>query len=311
FEVLPIARVGDDPAGRGLIQEMNEVGIETSHIQLVAELPTLFSVCFQYPDRTGGNITTSNSAASRLSQTDIEAAINFLRTGASKVIALAMPEVPLEVRRQFLELAKGSGAFCVASFAGAEVRPALESGVFHNVDLVSLNASEAEQLIGLPLSREAADVLVSDCQKLLVDSYPELKVIVTAGKSGAYGITAREWRFCPAPKVGVASTAGAGDALLGGVIAALAGGIPFLGSGRRDDSSNKGLIESALDMGVLLASYKCLSPHTIHPEAAPQSLVEFASRLDWSLSPDVAKLLTPPYPGPGCEKPGEASGEKR
>jgi sugar/nucleoside kinase (ribokinase family) len=183
--------------------------------------------------------------------------------------------------------------------------------MFHLLDLVSLNASEAEQLIGLPFSTEAADVFVSHCHHLLINSYPELKVIVTAGKTGAFGITAREWSFCPAPNVEVASTAGAGDALLGGVIAGLADGIPLLVSGLRDHSAKETTIESALDIGVLLASYKCLSPHTIHPKASPRSLAEFASTLNLQVSSEVVKLLTQAYPGSFCAKPGAASGETR
>ena len=118
FRVIPVAKVGDDATAQRLIGEMSDVGIDTRYIRKVAGTPTLFSVCFQYPDGTGGNITTSNSAASLLSNADVDAVVELLQEkSGSRSIALAVPEVPLETRQHFLELATRSGAFRAASFA--------------------------------------------------------------------------------------------------------------------------------------------------------------------------------------------------
>ncbi len=289
FHVVPIARVGDDAAGRQVVKEMSDTGIDVTCVRTLPGHPTLFSVCFQYPDGAGGNITTSNSAAAALCATDVDGLVEMMNSEGRRVIALAVPEVSLEVRHQFLRAATDAGAFRVASFVPAEIEPAKRSGMFNSLDLVSLNDEEAGELVGCPFSPDNPEVFVEKCQELLRGALPGLRMVVSAGKQGAYGMTADLWNHCPAPDVQVASTAGAGDSLLGGVIATLAAGVPFL----RDSVENKTRsIGTALDFGVWLASFKCLSPHTIHPSACIDSLADFARGREWSFSPEIEGRLT-------------------
>jgi sugar/nucleoside kinase (ribokinase family) len=278
FHVVPLGDVGDDEAGRRLLQEMKGVGMDVSHVRHIAGKPTLFSVCFQYPDGQGGNLTTSNSAAAALSSVDMDRGLPDLFAGTGKrTIALAVPEVSLPVRRHFLELATRAGAFRAASFVPAEISPARESGLFLRLDLVALNEAEAAELVGCRLSPERNEQFIDACLELLRAECPELQLIVTAGKSGAYAFANGSYNYRPAPSVKVASSAGAGDALFGGVLASLACGIPLLRPG--PEALPDRPLETALDMGVLLASYKCQSPHTIHPSASLEALAEFAHAL--------------------------------
>jgi sugar/nucleoside kinase (ribokinase family) len=277
FRVIPVAKVGDDATGERLIREMNDTGIDTSYTRKVTGSPTLFSVCFQYPDGTGGNITSSNSAAALLSNADMDAIADLLRAGGRHAIALAAPEVPLPVRQHFLELATRSGAFRAASFAAAEVKPARQAGMFGMLDLVALNEEEGEELVDCSFSPEAPQAFMQQCQEVLRSSFPDLRVIISAGKVGAYGITAKASAFCSAPNVNVMSTAGAGDSLLGGVLAGMAAGMPFIHTTGLEQVPLR-VIDSALQLGVLLGSYKCLSPHTIHPEASLDTLIAFAAQ---------------------------------
>jgi sugar/nucleoside kinase (ribokinase family) len=285
FRVIPVAKVGDDATGEMLISEMRAAGMETTYIRRMAGYPTLFSVCFQYPDGCGGNITSSNSAAALLSNADIDASAHLLQAGS---IALALPEVPVEVRQHFLEVATRSGAFRAASFAAAEVKQAQDKGLFELLDLVALNEEEGEEFAGCAFSPESPESFVRGCQDLLRSSFRNLRVVISAGKLGAYGITAQASAFCPAPKVKVLSTAGAGDSLLGGVLSALVAGIPFI-----SETSGSGqvarVIDSALQLGVLLGSYKCLSPHTIHPEASLDTLIAFAAEEGIAFSEEMQK----------------------
>ena len=291
FHVAPIGSVGDDAAGRFVIDQMTDVGIDTSHVGVIPRTPTLFSVCFQYPDGMGGNITTNNSAAGALSKDDIDKVADLLNAGGRRLIALAVPEVPLEVRRHFLKLASGTGAFRAASLVAAEVQPARDARMFDLLDLVALNESEAEELVGQQFSPESAGHFLRNCQGLLRSSYPNLRMVVSAGKAGAYGITAETCQFCPAPQVETASTAGAGDALLGGVLAAMAAGIPFVCADTAGGPGAGRSVQTALQFGVLLASYKCLSPHTISPSACVDTLEEFASKAGRSFSPEIGSLF--------------------
>lgn len=290
FRVIPIGKVGDDAPGRQMILEMKAAGMETDHVQTVTGSPTLFSACFQYPDGTGGNITTSNSAAAQLKCEDLDSLQGLFSEPA---VALAAPEVSLEVRAHFLQMATGRGAFRAASFTAAEVAPALELGMFANLDLVSLNEGEAAAFAGRAFDPRNPMPFLRACEKSLRTNYPQLRFVVTAGCLGAFAFCQGAWDFCPAPVVQVASTAGAGDALLGGLIAATVAGLPFL---RRDHSLDRDRpqpIASALDLAVLLASYSATSPHTIHPEAAMENLIALAADLRIAFTPSVNALLEP------------------
>ena len=296
FHVLPLGRVGEDTPGRQVVKEMAEAGIDTRLVHATQGHPTLFSVCFQYPDGAGGNITSSNSAAQALSTSDVDGVSDLLKSAGNGVIALAVPEIPLEVRRYFLQLATRTGAFRVASFVPAEIAPARQNGVFEMLDLVSLNEAEAGELIGSSLLFRDREAFIVKCQDFLRRSCPNVRMVVSLGEDGACGVTTDSWSYCSAPDVEVASTAGAGDALLGGIIAALAAGIPFLQAGSSEWASARP-IATALELGVLLASYKCQSPHTIHPSACVETLIEFGRAHGRPFSQQLQELLTIPTPG--------------
>jgi sugar/nucleoside kinase (ribokinase family) len=287
FRVIPVGKVGDDAAGKFVLNELVAVGMETRFVQTVAESPTLFSVCFQYPDGTGGNITTNNSAAEQLCARDLKPVEDLFSN--SSTIALAVPEVPLQVRRQFLEMATRAGAFRAASFVSAEIATARREGFLERLDLLALNESEAAELIGKPSNSEQAD-FVEECVRFLSSCYASLRMVVSAGKNGAYAVTHEQWNYCPAPAVEIASTAGAGDCLLGGILAALARGIPLLDSCPPRRTITERPFATALEFGVLLASYKVTSPHTIHPEASWAALLRFAQEKGIGLAPSLQAM---------------------
>ena len=291
FHILPLGRVGEDTPGRQVVKEMTEAGIDARLVHATQKHPTLFSVCFQYPDGAGGNITSSNSAASALSNHDVDGIADMLASGGKQVIALAVPEIPLEVRRYFLQLATQTGAFRVASFVSAEIGPAKHARMFEMLDVVSLNEAEAGEVVGSSFSLTDRDAFIVKCQGFLRQSCPNLRMVVSLGKDGAYAVTKDLWNYCPAPEVDVASTAGAGDALLGGITAALAAGIPFLHT-----EASEGIpprpVGTALELGVLLASYKCLSPHTIQPSACVENLIDFGRDHGRPFSSELQKLVT-------------------
>ena len=288
FRVFPIGKVGNDAPGRQMMAEMSAAGMDTNHVEIVSGSPTMFSVCFQYPDGMGGNITASNSAAAQLDCDDLDQVEHLF---AEPAVALAAPEVPLETRAHFLQLAGKRRALRAASFTAAEVAPATELGMFANLELVSLNVGEAAALAGCPFEPSQPRRFLQACEQVLRTSYPKLRLVVTAGRLGAFAYSEGSWDFCPAPPVKVASTAGAGDALLGGLIVGEVCGIPFI---RRDHSLDRGSIgtvRSALDFAVLLASYTATSPHTIHPQASKEALLAFASELGVELAPEIRRLL--------------------
>lgn len=273
FEVVPVGRVGDDEAGRRLCVEMAAAGMDLRFVETVKGHPTLLSVCFQYPDGSGGNLTTSDSAASRLTEADVERASSLLD---ERTIALCAPEVPLGPRHRLLTEATPRHALRVATVTSAEMAGAQGRNLFASVDLLALNEDEATALTGVRFDPRAPRPLLGACADRLTAAQPKIRIVVTAGFHGAFGFAGGRWEHTPSLEVPVASTAGAGDALLGGVLAALAVGAPFIVEGPTRGALSDRPLASALDFGVLLAAFKVTSPHTIHPDARLPRLLTFA-----------------------------------
>jgi sugar/nucleoside kinase (ribokinase family) len=288
FHVLPVGKVGDDAAGHFVLKEMTATGIDTRLVTTAVGQPTLFSVCFQYPDHAGGNITTNNSAAGALCPRDLDEIAELLRSGGSRAMALALPEVPLEARRYFLELATRAANFRVASFVTGEIALARSWGMLEHLDLVSLNGDEAAELVGEQFSSDDPECFIEKCLAFLRSSHPRLKMVISRGNSGAYALGGDAWNYCPAPEVEVVSTAGAGDCLLGGILAGLAVGIPLF----KPEPRTTGLVETALELGVLLASFKVTSPHTIHPAAGVETLIQFAQEVGVDFALGIQEQFT-------------------
>jgi len=279
--VVPIGKVGDDEPGRRLIDEMRSAGMDTTMVQPVADHPTTLSVCFQYPDGSGGNITTSNAAGSLLSEQDVDRVEPLLAEHAGRFMALAAPEVPLAPRRRLLELASKHGAFRVGAFSSAQIGQARSDGVLGMLDLISMNEDEAAALCGVPYDPADASKLLEATAAVLTRENPDVRIIITAGARGAYGFQAGRWRHSPARSVTVRSTAGAGDALLAGAMVAEALGLSLL------DENGGDAIKCGLDLAVLLAAASCTSPHTIHPTLDAATLLNMAQQMKLDVNEEI------------------------
>ena len=273
FHVLPVGKVGKDETGRRLRAEMESAGMDVRFVDAVPGHPTLLSVCFQYPDGSGGNVTTVDSAAALVSERDVDLAEPWLSPAA---IALAAPEVPLAVRRHLLRRAGGKGALRAASLTTAEVPEARETGLLSLVDVLALNQDEAAALAGEPWPAGEPGAFLDRCADVLHASQPAMRAVVTAGARGAYALDGAGWTHVPVLPVPVASTAGAGDALLGALLAGLAAGLPFAPAPGFRASLEERPLATALELGVLVAAFKVTSPHTIPPGISLGTLVAFA-----------------------------------
>ena len=292
FQILPVGKVGNDDEGRRLLREMNGVGLDTRHVDIVEGKPTLLSICFQYPDQSGGNITTIDSAAAALMSDDIDRLVPQLAAFGSRLIVLAVPEVPLAVRQHLLKLATTHGAFRAASFTSAEILEALRLGILSLVDLLAVNEDEAAALMGHALDVTDPHRLLEDLRATFTASQPEINVVVSAGKRGVFAFAGDRWSHFPALPVQAVSTAGAGDALLAGILVGLIAGAPL---SRPESSVADGLgrtLGSAIELGILLASFSVTSLHTIHPEANGESLLDFASELGLTFQGRLGQILT-------------------
>jgi sugar/nucleoside kinase (ribokinase family) len=175
----------------------------------------------------------------------------------------------------------------VASFVSGEVERARDDGLFELADLVALNADEAGALAGRALDPDDPDASLAALVEATGADRRRLRLVVTAGAAGAFAYDDGRWHHRGSIPADVAGTAGAGDALLGGVLAGLAAGVPLVPEAGVSPTS----LTSALDLGVLLATVSVTSPHTIHPHAGLGALVDLAGRTGLTFGPPLADVL--------------------
>jgi len=253
FDVSPVGRVGSDSEGARLATEMEAIGMDTRLVAVAEAVPTLFSFCFLYPDGSGGNLTTRDSASGTVDAGDVRAAEPLMQSLGSAGIALAVPEVPLAARRCLLELAARHRLFTVASFTRAEMKDVRASGMLAHVNLCALNLEEAAAAAGIAHDRGSRGEPAQTARlsvEALSREFPRLCLSITAGKTGSWSWDGGELAFDAAVAVKVEGTAGAGDAHLAGMLAGL--------------SANLSLSE-AQQVGTIVAGAAVTSPHTIHP----------------------------------------------
>ena len=256
--VYPIGRTGDDDAGARLAREMTAVGLDMRFVRAVPGVPTLFSFCYLYPDGTGGNMTTADSASGRVDARAVEEAEEVIARAGTSGIALAVPEVPLDARAALLSAAARHGLFTAASFTRAEMGEARARGMFAKVDLLAVNLEEARAAAGLPAGAEArggsarGDAeparLAREAAQSICSEYPRLTLSITAGGAGSWAGTGGELVHQPALPVKVAGTSGAGDAHFAGLLAGLSAGLD---------------IADSLGLATLMGAASVTSPHTI------------------------------------------------
>lgn len=261
FRVLPVGRVGPDPAGQGVLADLRAAGIDISRVVTDPVRPTLFSVCFTYPNGEGGNLTALNSASAEVSGADIRTVAPVFERFAGRGIALAVPEVPMTARAALLRLAGEHGFLRVGSFVTAELRTETADRLLADLDVLAINADEAAALAGC--DPEASAAAVTEAVAALVGSrYPQLSLVVTAGRQGSWVWDGGELTADPGIEARTRNAAGAGDAHLGAVIAGLAAGA--------------GLAE-ANSFATVVSALKVESPDTIRADLDVASVLAAAT----------------------------------
>ncbi len=276
FLTLPVGAVGEDAAGRQLLEEMAAAGLDTRFVKIAAGHPTLHSFCVVYPDGSGGNLTTEDSACSTTTSSDLAALRSEFRRFRSTGVALAAPEVPLPVRAELLDQGQEHGFFNVAAFSSEEILPAFEEGMVKKLGLLAMNRHEAAALVQRSAEGCRAETIVESAVSFLAGRCPGVLLSITAGADGSWTWDGERLDYRPIPQVHAQGTAGAGDAHLAGLIAGMAAGLGFA---------------QAHELAGLVSSFSVTSPHTIHPGVTRQALFEFAIRARIELSPATRELL--------------------
>jgi len=250
FKAIPIGYVGEDTTGNHLIDEMKNAGIDTRFVKKLKNKQTLFSICFTYPDKSGGNITTDNSACSYVTPATITIAMPLLSKHKNRAIAMAVPEVPLPSRLKLLNIASRYGCFTAASFVSGEMLEVRKKNILKNVNYLAINIHEAAMLAGISDSMPA-ERIVAKAFLFLSKKYPFLLCSITAGKKGSWVMDANGNKsYCKPIPVKVISTAGAGDAFMSGMLTGIVMGLP---------------LQECHELANIVSSLAVMSPHTINP----------------------------------------------
>lgn len=257
IEVIPIGKVGDDENGSLCREQMRAAGMNVEWIKISREKPTMLSICIQYPDKSGCNVTSDNSACEETDTKYIMEAAEKIQIGKDTVV-VALPEVPVESRIELLKYGKEQGAFCVASCGTAEIQEFVEKSGPEYCDLIALNQEETAALAGIE-TITTPEQARNAAQKILT-RFPHLYLWSTTGKSGS--ILAHGNRIqtdAPLPDVKVKNTGGAGDASLAGLLTGYCIGLPLF-----RDKENTAARCSASELAVLMAGMSVESEDSIN-----------------------------------------------
>jgi ribokinase len=207
-EVAMLGRVGDDPFGGELVENLRDNGVDTSQIEAVADAPTGSAFITVTPD--GENAIVVSPGANRSFGADeVRAAFEDLREAR---LLLAQLEVEVEAVEMAAHIVAGSGRRFLLNLAP----PREVSGELLRLsDPLVVNEHEAAFLLG-----EDARNPEESAGKLLDLGPPS--AVVTLGASGAVLAIGESSRHFPAPEVEVIDTTGAGDAFMGALAARLA-----------------------------------------------------------------------------------------
>ncbi len=264
-EVFPIGAVGDDDNGKRLLALMEDAGMSLKYVKVIKDSPTLFGVCYTFPDGSGGNLGGINSASGRVNSAIINEVEVELQNSRNQCLVLAAPEVPMTSRSALLKLGRKYGAFTAASFVSEELAKPTTLKLLRYVDLLSINIDEATMLAGTSVE-DKVEKIIDACIGKLMPINAKMKLSITNGKHGAYAYESERLEFLPSLKVKVANTAGAGDAALSGFIIGLVAGLPFLANGSF----------SCFALSRLFAAMSVQSADTINFAISADSLLEFA-----------------------------------
>ncbi len=276
FAVIPAGKVGADQIGRALLAEMQADGLDTRYVRACPGEQTLYSFCFLYPDGSGGNLTTDDSASERVTPEDIRQTEPEFARFAGDGIALAAPEAPLAAREALLDLGTRYGFYRAAAFNSGEVQAAIALGLPQKIDLLALNLDEAARAAGLDPNSRPPEELGQAAVERLLRLNPNLRLSITAGRQGGWCWDGAAFRHIPAFAAPAVSAAGAGDAHLAGILSGLAAGLSLAEAGV---------------LGALAAAHSVTSPHTIDKTMDRNSLRSFAGENLAQLPAAVQNLL--------------------
>ena len=213
--VATIGVVGDDVAGRLMASMMDDHGIDTSGLRVHPTLQTSMSMHAIGPDgeRRPIHIVGANRSITLDDLAGVAAAgARVVHFGGLDVMPQLWADAPALVASW-----RRAGAIVTLDLLGRPAGTTVDwTAVLTNVDWFLPNDAQLLQLSGTSTARDAAAWALDRGAR---------HVVVTLGGDGALFATPTDVVVVPAREVEVRDTTGCGDAVVGGLIAALLAGL--------------------------------------------------------------------------------------
>ena len=214
-----IGAVGEDVFGERLINDLNDVGVDSSGIVRVPDMHTGVAMILLDSDKQN-YIVQIPGANARAGLTNIEPSLDILATCQ---VLMLQREVSQEISLKLAREAKKHGITVVWDPAPApsSVDDALVQ-LLRLADVVTPNETEAEALTGIPV----VDFASAEAAAARIIEMGAQSVVITMGGQGGLLLEAGSqapFTFQPLP-VDVVDTVAAGDAFAAGLAVALAEG---------------------------------------------------------------------------------------
>jgi D-arabinose 5-phosphate isomerase GutQ/sugar/nucleoside kinase (ribokinase family) len=302
----------DDPNGRFLRAGMERLGIR-HHIDLGGSASSFAQI---YVDPDGARaIYMARGATAELTAAEIDAKHRSLIENAA-IVTTEISQVPLAAARRVLELARAAGATTVVDLDVpiGDAVPALGSeadlhAVLGLADVLKPSLSALDGIVAPGSARARARELAERTGAKLV--------ALTLGAAGSLLWREGEVVISPAASVSVVDTTGAGDAYLGGLLAALRHGLDLENAARLGNACGAACCEqigafpdrASESRARVLELYASLGGSELHLapltaeksdasralerflEVAPRELASIATRLDRASIAAAAELV--------------------
>ncbi|MEQ1954709.1 ribokinase [Mesorhizobium sp. CN2-181] len=208
-------RLGDDEAGRRLLQSLAEAGVRTDAVEICQGEPSGTAMVMVGDD--GANMIVIDPGANlNATALTVEKATGFIEPDAIVVAEMGIPVPALE---RLFELKADKGFEVI--FNPAPVRPGLSAAAWRSIDYLTPNQSETFELTGVEVRDFGSAARAAS--KLL--ELGTKAVLITLGACGAYYCDESRSFGLPAFPVKVVDTTGAGDAFNGAFAAFLSQGV--------------------------------------------------------------------------------------
>ncbi|BDY05579.1 ribokinase [Ferrimonas sp. YFM] len=210
-QVSMVGCIGEDAIGEQMKLGFAQDGMDTSSIDRVSGEAT--GMAMIYVNAQGeNNIGIWPGANGALS---VERVRSHQKAVEGADLLLIQLETPIDSLVEAARLAKAAGTKVVLNPAPAKPLP---DALLTNVDIITPNETEAEQLTGIAVVSDESAAEAAHC---LHDKFGIEMVIITLGKRGVWLSHQGRQQLVPGYKVDAVDTTAAGDTFNGGFVTAL------------------------------------------------------------------------------------------